>query len=129
MNFEFHPTQWLDLLTHYPVVLVLLCGQVGGIALAQVAKKNYLDWSARPDTPARVPDRRYRAGVRTLSCVATFAFTQLLWVMVIPVHDTGLHWVAAAIAGVTSPWVYSGARAAVAWKFPDFASKWGDHGD
>jgi hypothetical protein len=126
VGFEFHPDQWLDLLTHYPVVVVLLCGQVGGISFTQLVKKNYLDWSQRPDTPPRVPDGRYRASVRTLSAVATFGFTQVLWIMVIQVHNTGLHWVAAVIAGVTSPWVYTGAHAAVRWKFPEFAKRWGD---
>jgi len=127
VGFEFHPDQWLDLLAHYPVLVVLLCGQIGGICFTQLVKKNYLDWSARPDTPPRVPDGRYRASVRTLSALATFAATNALWVLVIHHQNTGLHWVASIIAGVTSPWVYTGARAGVAWRFPEFAKKWGDN--
>lgn len=126
MEWEFKPSEWLDLLTHYPVVIVLLVGQIAAVAFTQLVKKTYLDWSARPDTPPRVADGRYKASVRLLSCLSAFIATNALWLVIIPIHNTGLHWVASVIAGVTSPWLYTLARALVAWKFPDFAKRWGD---
>lgn len=118
MSFDFHPDMWLELLAHHPVFAVVLFGQVGGVSFTQLIKKTYLDLSALPGTPPRVPDGRYRATVRLLSCVSAFAATNILWVLVIPgPHTTGLHWVASVIAGVTSPWLYTALKAAVAWKF------------
>jgi hypothetical protein len=123
MDFEFHPDQWLRMLQQYPVLQVLLGGAIGGTCFTQLVKK-----SAAAFAPLAISDRRYRVSVLWLSVLSTFSTTNWLWLGIIHDTGTGLRHVVSIIAGVSSPFSYDGMRALVAWKFPEFAAKWGSNG-
>jgi len=123
MGFEFHPDQWLRIMSDYPVLLVLLAGLVGGAGVTQLVKRTYLGFVAAAD---RVSEPRYRVSVMWLAVLSTGLLTGRIWDMMIGDHHTGLHHAVAVVAGVSAPYVYRITKAVVGWKFPAFAKAWGD---
>jgi len=120
---DVEPSHWLEILHNNPVLLVIVGGMVGGNAATQTVKLTYLAWF-KVDA---VEMDRYRISVMWLAVLTTFLLTNRLWEAFIGEKGTGLRHVAALIAALASPYVYRGAKAAVAWKFPEWAAKWGDH--
>lgn len=120
---DFEPSHWLEILRNNPVLVVMLGGLVGGNAITQTVKLTYLAWFK----VAAVDMDRYRVSVMWLAVLTTFLLTNRLWEAFIGGKDTGLRHVAGLIVALASPWVYRVVKAGVAWKWPDFAAKWGDH--
>ena len=109
----------LEALTRLPILWVLGGGMLAGVSSTQFLKQG---WLAFGDT-TRVTERRFAFGVRSFSASSTWLFTLGLW------HNELKHggleeWVCAGW-GIASPVVYDGLRAAVSWKFPEFAAHWG----
>ena len=120
---EFEPEKWLEILKHNPVLVVMLGGLIGGNAITQTVKLTYLAWFK----VEAVDMARYRVSVMWLAVLTTFLLTNRLWEMFIGERDTGLRHVSGLIVALASPWVYRGVKAGVAWKFPEWTARWGDH--
>lgn len=119
---DIHIPDWheiAELFTRFPVLLVMLLGQIFGTAFTQLVKKTYIAFS-----PHRVSLPRYRVSVRWLSALATYLFSVLLWDGML--GHSGAEEIVCIGAAFASPLAYDGVRAVVAWKWPDFAVKWGD---
>ena len=119
---DVHIPNWrevLELITRFPVILVILLGQLFGAGFTQLVKKTYLAWTSEP-----VSDARYKISVRWLSVLSTYFFTVLLWHGMLA-HQ-GAEEIICAGLGFISPLVYDGTRAMIAWKWPQFAAKWGE---
>lgn len=120
MGIEFHPDQWLEIFKNNPVLIVLVAGTVGGTAATQIVKQLWLAFFN-----AQVATARYKAIVRLVAVLATFAFTNELWETFIGEHGSGLRHVVSLTSAVASPFTYVMVRAAIAWKFPAFAARLG----
>ena len=110
--------------TRFPFIIALVLGQFCGTAITQTVKKTYLsyvgvEWTAKPVNAAR-----YRASVRWLAVLMVYGFTVLWWKAIN--GPSGLANIASIGAAVLSPFVYSGAKIVVGWKFPALAKSWGD---
>lgn len=123
MELEFHPQQWLDVLTHYPWMVPLLAGAFVGTSFTQLVKK-----LATGFTRVAVSDSRYKASVQLLAVVATFAATQLLWPYFVHHVPTGLGHLVSAFSGICAPKSYDITKALIAWRFPELAKRLGDNG-
>lgn len=120
MEFEFHPSDWLAILQQEPVILVLLGGMIGGIALTQTAKLTWYTFNIE------VGVRPYRLGATIFATVATFTITDYLWSELGLTTGTGLKHVTSFISAIAAPYTYKAAKALVATRWPNFAAKWGD---
>ena len=121
MGFEFHPSEWLDIIRHEPVIVVLIGGILGGICLTQTVKKTYLTFQ-----PNLVSDARYRISVYWFAMLSTGILSNYLWFYMSITTGTGLRHVVATIDACAAPYVYQGAKALVATRWPNFAKHWGD---
>jgi hypothetical protein len=117
----FDADHWLSILHREPVVLILMAGLLAGSGLAQTVKKLYLGYF-----PKGISDARYRATMNVLAIACTYLITLALWREVIPTDGSGLERVSSLASALCAPLAYKLTKALVAWKFPDFAAKWGD---
>ena len=124
MEFQFRPDQWLEILQHNPVLIVLLAGAAGGMAFTQIIKSLYLAFRTTAISRAR-----YMSSVRLLAVIATYVLTNLLWSQIIGELHSGLRHIVGLTSGLIAPFLYSIVKAAIAVKWPTFAAKLGDNSD
>ena len=117
----FDLTEWIEFGAREPVLLILLGGIFGGAAFTQLVKLTFLAFTETP-----VPTKRYRASVRWLAVLSTASTTNWLWLAILAHSGGGLRHAASAVAGVCAPFAYTGAKALVATRWPEFAKHWGD---
>jgi len=121
---EFHIPDWRELLQlfqQFPVLGVLVGGQVGGVVFTQILKKTYLAF-----TTVKITVARYQISVWWLSVLLTYLFS--LWGWRVFLHHTGAEEIICVIAAGSAPYVYRVVKSLVKWKFPEFAKTWGDNG-
>jgi hypothetical protein len=119
------PAEIAQLAVQFPVILVLLGGIVFGSGLTQLIKRTYLAWQPLSDKP--VSKERYRASLRWLAALSTYAFTMGLWHTML--EHTGAEEVVSIGTAFCSPLVYDCGRALIAWKFPGFGHHLNKDGD
>jgi hypothetical protein len=117
IHIEWH--EIFEALVRFPVLLVLLGGQIAGTSFVQAVKKT---WSAFYQVNS-ITIERYKVSVMWLSILATYCFSLWLWHGML--GHMGVEEVVCVVNGVASPWVYKAVKALVRTKFPAFAAKWG----
>lgn len=124
---DFDIGHWIELAKHNPLLIVLVVGTIGGVAVTQLVKATYLAFA----NGSRISDKRYRVSVQWLAALLTFLITNELWELMIAERETALRHVVSAVSGVLAPHTYNWAKAGIAWKWPALADKFGDskHGD
>jgi hypothetical protein len=104
---DFHPSLWADVFRQNPVLMVLLGGLVGGLALTQTVKVLYLQYKLGT---LPVTDGRYSGSLYLLALLSTAFFTNRLWEFIIGEHGSGLRHLVALIAGLACPYVFKAGR-------------------
>lgn len=117
---DFHPSQWVQVFRDNPVLMILLGGTVGGVALTQTLK---LIWFT---LEIDVGKRWYNLGVVIFATGSTYIFTDQLWLGFNLTTGTGLRHIVSLISAIAAPYTYKGTKALVATRWPNFAAKWGD---
>ncbi len=111
----------LETFVRLPVLWVLGGGMLFGLSATQFVKKGWLAFGSTE----KVTEPRFTFSIRALSALLTWLFSLGLWHNQLDHTSAGLEeWVTAGW-GIACPVVYDLLRAAVAWKFPDFAAHWG----
>lgn len=121
---DLDPAHWLDEASHHPILVILMVGMMGGMAISQFVKMAFLAFG---DT-TKITLMRYRLSMYILALLNTSVVTHVIWEDSQPPPFHGLDDISSIINGFICPFAYRGVKALVAWKWPGFAEKWGDNG-
>lgn len=123
---DIHLPDWkeiLDTLVRFPVLMVMLLGQLFGSVFTQAVKKTWLAFGI-----SRVPKPRYQVTVWWLAILATYLFTLLLWRSFLGTQ--GIQEVVCIGAAFCSPPLYNAIKrwSASTKRFAWIAESLGDNG-